>query len=846
MKRQTPYMVISALFLSLLLSISNIAVPLGKSASPRNPHRWAFMVYLDGDNNLESAGIGDFLEMSAVGSTSDVHIVVQMDRIHDDYEVSYGDWTSCKRFYVTSGMTPTAANAVADLGEVNMGDPNTLVSFVVWAIQHYQADHYILVLWDHGSGWKPSTALSEPEKGVCLDYTSGGDALSTLELESALDTVAASTGVRVDILGFDACLMSMVEVVCQINGCADIVVASEESIPNDGWPYDDILADLVFSPTMTPATLSSRIINLYVASYQGGSQGDDDSITLSAFNVSLVASNVAHAVSFLADNLSWCLPTYNEQVLYSMASTEKYAYLEYCDLQDFAYEVRRLIPEPTVQLAAQDVMDAIVAARIAEAHGPGHPGSYGLTIYLPTGEHEYGDYRTYYEGLWFAMNTRWDEFLSSLYAYSFDEYFYWLGGVDYTPFDNDGDGYVDAIRVSMDVDTDDSTLDVTVYGYLISPSGNYVNYAMATWTITGDEYEYGYLTFHVPNYSEEGWYDVELRLYDDHGIYEDYRYDYWVAYLYPSGAATISVYCLPQHVPVGCLVTVQLNITDVQDLCGLDVGIGWNSALLEYESRTVNIPAEGNNGGVLYGPPPPFIFEDLNQATGTYRIMAASLSPAPAFDGSGMIVELTFRATAIGTCFLSIFHSNISDSMAYLMPHSRTNGMVEITGIHDIAVIYLDVYCGIFDHNRGCSITVTVENQGNFADTFSVIILANGTLAGTAQATRGMNNTATFVVFWNTTDWPKGRYNVSAYALPVQDEIDLADNTLVYGWVFVTIAGDLNADRMVDIFDIVKIAVKYGVRKPDPRYSTVCDIDGDGDIDIFDLVIVAVNYGNEW
>jgi C1A family cysteine protease len=57
---------------------------------------WTFMIYLDGDNNLESAAIDDFMEMSSVGSTSDVNIVVQFDRI-PGYVSSYDDWTDCWR-----------------------------------------------------------------------------------------------------------------------------------------------------------------------------------------------------------------------------------------------------------------------------------------------------------------------------------------------------------------------------------------------------------------------------------------------------------------------------------------------------------------------------------------------------------------------------------------------------------------------------------------------------------------------------------------------------------------------------------------------------------------------------
>ena len=62
-----------------------------------NVKPWTFMVYLDGDNNLESAAVNDFLEMSSVGSSSNVNIVALMDRI-SGYDTSYGDWTDTRRF----------------------------------------------------------------------------------------------------------------------------------------------------------------------------------------------------------------------------------------------------------------------------------------------------------------------------------------------------------------------------------------------------------------------------------------------------------------------------------------------------------------------------------------------------------------------------------------------------------------------------------------------------------------------------------------------------------------------------------------------------------------------------
>jgi hypothetical protein len=45
--------------------------------------QWTFLVYLAGDNNLESFGQRDLQEMKTVGSTEDFNVVAQFDRMSD-------------------------------------------------------------------------------------------------------------------------------------------------------------------------------------------------------------------------------------------------------------------------------------------------------------------------------------------------------------------------------------------------------------------------------------------------------------------------------------------------------------------------------------------------------------------------------------------------------------------------------------------------------------------------------------------------------------------------------------------------------------------------------------------
>ncbi len=67
------------IFVLIILSI-NLTGCFGFPPLPNIPE-WTVMVYLDSDNNLESAGIADINEMEIAGSTTDVNIVVQVDRI---------------------------------------------------------------------------------------------------------------------------------------------------------------------------------------------------------------------------------------------------------------------------------------------------------------------------------------------------------------------------------------------------------------------------------------------------------------------------------------------------------------------------------------------------------------------------------------------------------------------------------------------------------------------------------------------------------------------------------------------------------------------------------------------
>ena len=109
--------------------------------------QWTVMVYLAGDNNLDAAGTADLLEMKRVGSTDRVTLLAQFDRS--------GAGRATNR-YLLRKNTPLADDVVTALGETDTGDPAILRDFVTWAAAQHPARHYLLVLWNHGSGWDDS------------------------------------------------------------------------------------------------------------------------------------------------------------------------------------------------------------------------------------------------------------------------------------------------------------------------------------------------------------------------------------------------------------------------------------------------------------------------------------------------------------------------------------------------------------------------------------------------------------------------------------------------------------------------------------------------------------------
>ena len=398
------------IFILIILSISLTGCFLFPPIN--NTAEWTVMVYLAADNNLESAGIDDINEMEMVGSTTDVNIVVQVDRIPYSVlasnnegnldDTSNNNWTTTRRYYITQDFDSIQINSqlISDLGELNMGTTQTLINFANWAVTNYPAKKYLLVIWNHGGGFR-STGLA---KDIAWDDTSGGDKITMSELEYALSAISTQMGKNVDIVGMDACLMAMTEVAYQIKDYADILVTSEENVPNDGWPYDSILSQLVSNPTMTPNQLATTIVDTYIFSYTAS-----DNVTQSAIDLSYI-NTLAGQLSTLALTIMSDTLTPSVNYINAAYSSQYYGDYDFIGLYDFCNKVLTYSNSVSVKNIALSIQQTLSYAVLRWGYnGYGVNKSRGLSIYFPYYSYDYS-----YNNTNFAQDTSWDEMLQYL------------------------------------------------------------------------------------------------------------------------------------------------------------------------------------------------------------------------------------------------------------------------------------------------------------------------------------------------------------------------------------------------------------------------------------------------
>ena len=324
--------------------------------------------------------------MASIGSNEHVNILVQWYKPSNE-----GIW----RYKVEKGFLSLDSHVRINTDGSSSKD---LIDAMTWAVTKYPAEHYGLILWNHGIGildpvWgesvmkmnskrtqnNPRATISGITKPFDDEPITTQSTLATQNTSSqaslfpkilpnsqdkmayrgilfnektktymdnqallySLETIKTSVlkGKKLKLLGMDACLMAMLEIGYQVRNHAEILVASQEVELAYGWNYINFLNALAGGNT-TPLQAAQHIVSGYENLYKNKIQF----YTQSALDLDLM-EDIKNGLDLTVICLNDCKkisgPGITDLVKRSRNSALQFSSPTYIDLYSFYTELRR-------------------------------------------------------------------------------------------------------------------------------------------------------------------------------------------------------------------------------------------------------------------------------------------------------------------------------------------------------------------------------------------------------------------------------------------------------------------------------------------------------------------------
>ena len=311
---------------------------------------------------------GDIREMisSGVGKSGQVAAVIctggssQWQR--------YGISSRSVQYYRLGG---DGLELLKDAGRRSMGEADTLSDFLRYGISAAPAKRYVLIFWDHGGG---------PVYGICNDENYRDDSLSLAELHKGL--VNGLNGAKLDIVGFDCCLMNCVDLCADLYGIADYSVLSQELVSGTGLNYDEWMKPLVDDPSLSTEKIAMAMADTYVAENSRGRYATTATMSVigsAQMPAVMDAANDFSAAlsSLLSTNLSGVVRLRNQ--LTTFGEFLDYDASDLVDVEDMCDAFSALLPDECAalkQAARQAVCYNCTTSDIAAY-------AHGLSFFMP-------------------------------------------------------------------------------------------------------------------------------------------------------------------------------------------------------------------------------------------------------------------------------------------------------------------------------------------------------------------------------------------------------------------------------------------------------------------------------
>ncbi len=432
---------------------------------------WTIMIYMAGDNNLSVDMAYALEQIKGVAGTEaqSPNLLVYYDGSSPSIPTMYCDFSEpdnpryVRSYKVTDKLYPP----VSKKRNENAADPISIINFIDWCLNKVKfedngrikrgrrAQKYALIFSGHTLGFQDIGLFKDESTGKSMNMKQfyavlQGVVMNKKQLEKQADEfkykgerreieTTVLLGKKFDILGFDSCVMGMLEVGYQFSFIAKTIIASEGSVPSAGWTYAKLLGSLGREENRNLPT--HRVAELFVKQFIRS----QDAYTVGGVSVDMAAwdmtrfDNLANAFDGLSEALIGCFQDPTSRVYRQMERVilqvhwkcQTYMYDQNVDLGDFCELLAAecflvaeelgggddLSPLVLVHNHCKNVLNELQQAVILSGYSGGaYQYSNGISVFFPWSRDAYEASKRNYEGLWFAKDVKkerlsWTDFL---------------------------------------------------------------------------------------------------------------------------------------------------------------------------------------------------------------------------------------------------------------------------------------------------------------------------------------------------------------------------------------------------------------------------------------------------
>ncbi|CAN5783706.1 hypothetical protein BH20ACI4_BH20ACI4_24740 [soil metagenome] len=423
-----------------------------------NTKEWTIMIYMAGDNNLsvDMAYALEQIKSVAVEGEDSPNLFVYYDGNSPEIPTLCCDFSEPQKpRYVRSYMVPDKLYGVPQKPNENTADIRSVYNFVDWCLNKVEvetdgditygrrAQKYAMIFSGHSLGFQDKGLFRDEgsDKSMKINdlyygiqrLTNNKNSLKKITKEYQLEgedrkrEMTPLVGQKLDILGFDSCVMGMLEVGYQFNDVAKTMIASEGSVPNAGWTYAKILGCLTRGKDQNS---TEKIVGNFVRDFIRS----QDFYTIGGVSVDMAAWDLSrfHGLATAFDNLAATL-TYcfndKETIIYGQMKRiilqvhwkcQSYMYDQNVDLGDFCELLDRECQQVAdeldwdnvtadlnlVQKQCREVLKELREAVILSGFSGGtYQYSNGISIFFPWSREGYEVSRKNYKSLWISKEA---------------------------------------------------------------------------------------------------------------------------------------------------------------------------------------------------------------------------------------------------------------------------------------------------------------------------------------------------------------------------------------------------------------------------------------------------------